>query len=347
MSTIPPLPELSQEMLQKRLERERKARFEAEHLLEEKALELYDANKALKLEAEENGEMARQLRDSLKELKSAQSKLIQSSKMESLGTLAGGIAHEINTPIQYIAGNLDFLNEALEDLWSMIGLYEEIAAQAKQGCGLEGKLELLQQFRKETDWETLVEDLNEAIVQSRQGVDQVTSIVIAMKDFANPGTNTKEAVDINAVLESAKTITHNEWKYCAQLEMSLANNLPEIKGVPSELNQVFLNMIVNAAHAIEERHSNAEQGRIVIETRPSSRGGICIDVHDNGCGIPKKNRESVFDPFFTTKPVGRGSGQGLALTYDIICNKHGGNIDITSQEGEGTTFTIHLPESQS
>ena len=266
--------------------------------------------------------------------------------MESLGTLAGGIAHEINTPIQYIAGNLDFLNEALEDLWSVVGMYEEVVLLAGQGAPIEEKLDTLQPFREDMDWDTLVEDLNESIVQSKQGVNQVTSIVVAMKDFANPGTNVKEGVNVNAVLESAKTLTHNEWKYCADLDLTLADDLPEIQGVTSELNQVFLNMIVNASHAIQERLGNTDKGRIIIETRPSPRGGVRIDVTDNGCGIPDKNKQAIFDPFFTTKPVGRGSGQGLALTYDIICTKHGGDIDVTSQEGEGTMFTIHLPETQ-
>ncbi len=347
MNIMTPERSLSTEAAAKRYQRERAARQEAERLLEQKALELYEANKALKAEAAENAAIAEQLECSLQELKRTQSKLIQSSKLESLGTLAGGIAHEINTPIQYIGGNLNFLHEVLDDLWKVIGMHEEVAARAREFDAGMAELKALDDAREDSGWDMLVEDLNDAITQSQQGVEQVSSIVLAMKDYANPGTNNKETLDLNAILSSAQTITHNEWKYCATLELDLEENIPAVTGVPSELNQVFLNMIVNAAHTIEDKYGDTGEGRIAIKSRASSRGGICIEVSDNGCGIPETLRQKIFDPFFTTKEVGRGSGQGLAITYDIICNKHGGDIDIDSAEDEGTTFIIHLPESGS
>jgi len=340
VNTMPPSPDI----FQRRYEREVKARQAAEELLEQKALELYEVNKALKQEALANADTANKLEASLKELKRTQSKLIQSSKLESLGTLAGGIAHEINTPIQYIAGNLNFLHEALDDLWAVIGMYEELTARTRKNEDTSDTLKGLDGALEDSGWEDLVEDLNESITQSLQGVDQVSKIVLAMKDFANPGNNTKEALDLNAIINSATTITNNEWKYCAKLELDLAEGLPVVYGVSSELNQVLLNMIVNGAHAIEDRLGDSGEGLIRISTRESVRGGICLEIEDNGCGIPEKNRQSIYDPFFTTKTVGRGSGQGLAITYDIICNKHDGDIDIDSTEGVGTKFTIHLPE---
>ena len=278
--------------------------------------------------------------------KTLERQLRQAQKLESLGTLAGGIAHEINTPIQYVGDNTRFLQDAFRDLSRLEDKYQELVAAAKKSTGaLQALAEGVVQTAEEIDRDYLLNEIPTAIAQSLEGVERVSGIVRAMKEFSHPGGEEKTAIDINRAIESTVTVSRNEWKYVAELQLDLDPNLPQVPCLPGEFNQVILNMIVNAAHAIGEvgkSDPKSQKGRIDIRTRLKGEWAE-IQIADSGCGIPSQNREKVFVPFFTTKEVGRGTGQGLAISHTVIVEKHGGSIDFDSQIGQGTTFTIRLP----
>jgi signal transduction histidine kinase len=262
------------------------------------------------------------------ERKSMQVQLQTSQRLESLGQLAAGIAHEINTPIQFIGDNTAFLRDAFSDLLSAV----EAARSA--GGGEDASLDL----------DFLAEEIPKAIEQTLEGVARVAGIVRAMKEFAHPGSQDRAFVDLNASLETAITVSRNEWKYVAEIERRFAEDLPRVPCFAAELNQAFLNMIVNAAHAITDRlgQGSAEKGRITIETRADPEF-VTVAISDTGCGIPDSIRNRIFDPFFTTKEPGRGTGQGLAIAFRAVVDRHHGRIDVRSEPGAGTTFEIRLP----
>ena len=266
--------------------------------------------------------------------------LLQTSKMESLGTLAGGIAHEINTPIQYIGDNLRFLNESFEDLRRVIDAHERFLDGARRSDASPDALQAVEATREDADLDFLFEEIPQATRQSIDGVGQVARIVLAMKECSHPASKERARVDINAIIERATTVCRAEWKQVARLDLQLAADLPPLLGFEGELNQVILNMVVNAAHAIAEKDDGA--GTITIRTA-STPSGIELVVADTGTGIPEAIRERIFDPFFTTKDVGKGTGQGLAICRDIVADKHGGTIAVETSPGEGTTFVIRFP----
>lgn len=268
--------------------------------------------------------------------------LLQASKMESLGTLAGGIAHEINTPIQYIGDNLSFLRESFDDLRGVIDAYDGLMADAKSAGTLGDRVDAVAEVRESADLDFLYEEIPQAAQQSIDGVAQVSRIVLAMKEFSHPSSKERAPIDLNAIIERATIVCRAEWKHAADLELQLDPDLPEMLGFEGELNQVILNMAVNAAHAIAEK--GAGQGLITIRTA-AIPGGVELSVTDTGTGIPDAVRRRIFDPFFTTKGVGKGTGQGLAICQDIVVNKHGGTIDIETVPGEGTTFIMWFPDS--
>lgn len=266
--------------------------------------------------------------------------LMQSQKMEALGTLAGGIAHEINTPIQYIGDNLRFLEDAAGDLMKVVDSHRSLAAAAREQAVLAEWVDACQTAYDDCDVEFLREEALQAARQSIEGVRQVSNIVLAMKEFSHPANKDMGPVNLNRVLERSAVVCKSEWKHVAEVVFDLDENLPEIVGLEGALNQVALNVIVNAAHAVSEKESG--MGRITIRTR-SAHDMVRLDISDTGTGIPAHIRDRIFEPFFTTKDVGRGTGQGLALAHDIIVNKHHGRIQVQSVEGEGTTFIITLP----
>lgn len=268
--------------------------------------------------------------------------LLQASKMESLGTLAGGIAHEINTPIQYIGDNLSFLSESFDDLRGVIDAYDGLMADAKGAGTLGERVDAVAEVRESADLDFLYEEIPQAAQQSIDGVAQVSRIVLAMKEFSHPSSKERAPVDLNAIIERATIVCRAEWKHAADLDLQLDPDLPAMLGFEGELNQVILNMAVNAAHAIAEK--DAGQGLITIRTA-AMPGGVELSVTDTGTGIPEAVRRRIFDPFFTTKGVGKGTGQGLAICQDIVVNKHGGTIDIETVPGEGTTFIMRFPDS--
>ena len=198
---------------------------------------------------------------------------------------------------------------------------------------------------EEIDWDYLAEEIPSAIEQSREGVQRVTSIVRAMKEFSHPGTKEKVLLDINKIIDTTVTISRNEWKYVADLEMDLDESLPSVPCLSDEMSQVFLNLIVNAAQAIGEQlgdNPEGPKGTIRITTRPLERE-VEIRISDTGPGIPEEVRQKIFDPFFTTKDPGKGTGQGLAIARDVVVHKHGGAIEVESEPGQGAVFIIRLP----
>ncbi|MFT5697736.1 MAG: PAS domain S-box-containing protein [Desulforhopalus sp.] len=258
--------------------------------------------------------------------------LRQAQKLEAMGTLAGGIAHEINTPAQFVTTNLDFINDSLPDLTTFITETVKIAGKDN-----------IQALYDKYDIEYLLEELPLAVQQSSEGVTQISHIVRSMKQFAHPGEDNKTDTDINDALQNTATVCRNEWKYCAEMTFDLDNQLPMVSCHRSEINQVFLNIIVNAAHAIASHHKgDGINGKISIATRQNN-DFVEIAISDNGGGIPETVKDRIFDPFFTTKEPGKGTGQGLSIAHSIVTEKHNGKLLLDSQTGQGSTFTIYLP----
>lgn len=278
------------------------------------------------------------------ERKSMEEQLRQAQKLESIGQLAAGIAHEINTPTQYVGDNNRFLQEAFQDLDRVLGKYHELLEAEKTNPAVETLVTEIDAIIEEIGMDYLVEEIPKAIDQAIEGVGNVARIVRAMKEFAHPGQSEKKLVDINRAIESTTTITRNEWKYLAELTTDFASDMPLVPCVVGEFNQVILNMIVNATHAIEEviDKDAGEKGKITILTRRVDHWAE-VRISDTGKGIPPEIQKKIFEPFFTTKPVGKGSGQGLAICQRVIIDKHGGTIDLESEVGKGTTFIIRLP----
>ena len=272
--------------------------------------------------------------------KTLERKLNIAQKLESIGQLASGIAHEINTPIQYVGDSIHFVQEAVGDLFELIGLYDKVVREA--GGNPDDEAGGIAELKEDMDYEFVVNETPKACDRALEGVKRVSAIVLAMKNFSHPGEEEAKLVDINKAIENTVMVTRNEWKYAADMETDLSPELPLVHCFPGGLNQVLLNVIINAGHAIADSEKNGERGKITISTRPG-REFVEITIADSGCGIPKENLTKVFDPFFTTKEVGKGTGQGLAIVHDIVVEKHGGTIDIDSEVGVGTKFTLRLP----
>lgn len=273
-----------------------------------------------------------------------EAQLVRAQKLESIGQLAAGIAHEINTPTQYVADNTLFLQTACSDLTTLLEQYAAVLQASKAGSVPRCLIEEVEATAAAIDVEYLLAEIPHAIQQSLEGLERVTTIVRAMKDFSHPGKEDKTAIDLNKAIESTITVARNEWKYVANMVTDFAPDLPLVPCLPGELNQVVLNLIVNAAHAIADVAGNGEQrkGTITLGTRMEG-AEVVIWVSDTGTGIPAEIRDKIFDPFFTTKEVGKGTGQGLAIAHDVVAQKHGGTITFETVEGHGTTFLIRLP----
>ncbi|RMG06828.1 MAG: hybrid sensor histidine kinase/response regulator [Planctomycetota bacterium] len=294
----------------------------------ERTRELERANAKLRAEATERERMEQELR--------------LAQKLEAVGQLAAGVAHEINTPMQYVGDSVAFLEEAFQDLLSVLPPLQaacEALARTEEGAELAAKA---REAQEEADLEYLQEHVPAAIERTREGVERVTTIVRALKDFSHPDQSDMTEADLNHALQSTLIVARNEYKYVAEVETDFGE-LPRVRCLLGSLNQVFLNLIVNAAHAIEEKvEGTGERGTIRIATRCED-DWVEVRIADTGAGIPSEVRERVFDPFFTTKPVGRGTGQGLAIARRIVTETHGGQLDFTSEVGQGTEFVIRLP----
>lgn len=269
-------------------------------------------------------------------------RLLHSEKLESVGRLAAGIAHEINTPTQYVVTNIDFLAGAFDDVNELIGELESLN-QTKEPVKPEDAA-TFESILKDADWDYLSTEIPDAIQQSVDGLQRIRSIVSAMKTFSHPSGDSPELCDINQAIQATATVARNEWKYFAELELNFAEDLPQVPCFLDHFNQVILNMIINAVHAIEDQlHiTGEEKGTITICTQQAEDYAE-IRISDTGVGMNKELQNKVLDPFFTTKGVNKGTGQGLTIANDIIVNKHNGRLIIESEPGRGTTFIISLP----
>jgi two-component system, NtrC family, sensor kinase len=275
-----------------------------------------------------------ELRQAYLRLNGAQEKLLQSEKMASIGQLAAGVAHEINNPIGYVHSNLGSLQEYLRSLFTLIEAYER-ALRAPDPKALIPEID---DIRNRFDIDFISRDLPQLMAESREGIERVTRIVRDLKDFSYSGREESwKLVDLHSGLESTINIIWNELKYKVTLDRHYGN-LPLVECLPSELNQVYMNLLLNAGQAIGER------GTIVVSTGQDGEE-VWIEFRDSGAGIPADLLQRIFDPFFTTKPVGSGTGLGLSISYGII-NKHHGRIDVASTVGEGSCFRIVIPVRQ-
>lgn len=282
-----------------------------------------------------------------RELEKSQAELLRAQKLEAIGQLAAGVAHEINTPAQFVGDNTRFLEESFSDLVGLLtGLQAMVSSPDDQGDA-DSLLKKIASDLEEADVEYLLENIPRALERSIHGLDRISKIVKAMKEFSHPGCSEKEQVNINRAIESTATVARNEWKYVADVEFDLDPDLPAVPCLLGDFNQVVLNLIVNAAHAIADGISDEgeERGKITVTTRSV---GDCVEIRikDTGTGIPEDIQKRIFDPFFTTKEVGKGTGQGLAIAHSVITDGHGGSIHCESVVGEGTTFVISLPISE-
>jgi PAS domain S-box-containing protein len=284
-------------------------------------------------------------RKSERERTNLEAQLRQTQKLEAIGQLAAGIAHEINTPIQYIGDNLRFVERSFPDISRLITAYRELVKAAKSDRKLRDCIESVEAALSEPELEYLLNEIPSSMNQSIDGVEQVTRIVTAMREFSHPGQHLKALADINRAIKNTVTVSRNEWKESAEMEMSFDPDLGLVNCVVGELNQAFLNLVVNAAQAVAAA-GRGPDGRIRVSTRQEGPWAI-IRIADNGAGIPAEFHDRVFEPFFTTKEIGKGTGQGLSIAYEIIVNRHGGEIEFSSEPGAGTEFVIRLPAEDS
>ncbi len=299
------------------------------------------AEKRLRQYSSELEKRKSELEETLHKLRKTQSQLLQSEKMASIGQLAAGVAHEINNPTGFVGSNLRTLSEYLKDINGLMREYRKFVKDVKEiateyrGMPVDLKqLEYITAMEEEVDIDFIVNDISDLINESREGTERIKKIVQDLKDFAHPGEDKQKFADINRNLDSTLNVVANEIKYKAVVIKDYGE-LPEVKCYPQQLNQVFVNVLVNAAQAIEKK------GEIKIKTR-AKNGNVQVTISDTGKGIPKENLSKIFDPFFTTKKVGSGTGLGMNVAYNII-KKHNGTIDVESTVGAGTTFTIRLP----
>ena len=278
------------------------------------------------------------------ERKLLERQLVQAQKLESIGQLAAGIAHEINTPIQYVGDNIRFLRDSFTRLELLLAGYDRLLASLRRESPAAQFLTEIDALAKATRVDYLRTEIPKSAADSLDGVERVAQIVRAIKEFSHPGSTEKTPLDINHAIESTVLVSRNEWKYVAELTLDLDPELPPVRCVPGEFNQVILNLIINAAHAIAD----------VVSARPGVKGTITISTHrdgdyaeirisDTGTGIPEEARPSIFNPFFTTKAVGKGTGQGLSIAHNVIVQKHAGAITFETEIGAGTTFQVRLP----
>ena len=272
--------------------------------------------------------------------------LAQAQKLESIGQLAAGVAHEINTPMQYVYDNIDYLSSCIDKVLTVFEAYDKLLDRDSQPLSWGDRVDFAREVKQQQRFDYIWQEVPQAIEDSRTGLNQVLQIVRAMKTFSHPGAEEFASTDINQSIISTAAITRNRWKYHAELTTELDESLPCIMALPAEINQVLLNLVVNAADAIAERYGESgEKGLITVTTRCED-DHVVLEVADNGAGIPNHIRTKIFEPFFTTKEVGKGTGQGLAICYNVVVAKHSGSMSVDSTPGVGTTFRVSLPIEQ-
>ena len=280
----------------------------------------------------------------LTEHRSLESQLLQAQKLEAIGQLAAGVAHEINTPMQYIGDNLEYVGNKIAQLEPVMSGLDRLFVARDNQDALDTALAKLNAASRNLKGAKYFDNLSEAIMDSRDGVQHVSKIVRAMKEFAHPGQDKKVLVDINQSLESTIAVATSEWKYVADVETQFDETNSCVPALTVELNQVFLNLLVNAAHAIGDAIQDSPEVKGVIKiSTGQSNGWLRVTIEDSGTGIPENVKARIFDPFFTTKEVGKGTGQGLAIAHSVIVQRHGGRLWCESTPGVGSTFFIELP----
>jgi signal transduction histidine kinase len=276
------------------------------------------------------------------ELRRLGRELAAAQKLESVGRLAAGVAHEINTPVQFVSDNVAFLKSSTADLATVVAAYRQLQAAVESQDAIAEAARLAKAAEEVADLDYLLKDMPLAIASSMEGLSRIATIVRSMKEFAHPDQTAKTSADLNHAIQSTLTVAHNEYKYIADLETDFGD-LPPVMCFLGEINQVILNLVVNAAHAITDVvEDSGAKGTLTVRTRLDG-DEVEISIGDTGTGIPEAVRDKIFDPFFTTKEVGKGTGQGLAIAHRVVVKKHGGTLRFETELGRGTTFFIRLP----
>ena len=275
-------------------------------------------------------------------LKTLELERSQAQKLESVGRLAAGVAHEINTPVQFVSDNVQFVRASLPQIAAVIHAFRNLQQTVQSGGDVAGAASLAAAADKAADLDYIMENAPLAIESAIDGLGRIATIVRSMKEFAHPDQAAKSLADLNQAIRGTLVIAHNEYKYVAELDAQYGE-LPAVPCYLGEINQVILNLLVNAAHAISDVvKDTASLGKLTVRTRLDG-AAVEISISDTGTGIPEAARDKIFDPFFTTKEVGRGTGQGLAIARSVIVNNHGGTLRFETECGKGTTFIIRLP----
>ena len=297
--------------------RQKKAREQAETLLEDRSRELFESNESL--------------RNAYAKLKDQKAQLLHQEKLAAIGQLSAGVAHEINNPAGYIKSNLNTLKKYVLSLNAAMEKIQGISNSDNDDKTYQKQLDTIYQ---ELDLQYILEDSQELLDETLGGLSRIQSIVKNLKNFSRPDTEDDCEFDLNECILSTLTLVNNEIKYKAEVSLALTP-VPKIIGQPGSMGQVILNLLINASHAIQER------GNITVSSEHRDNE-IIFSVKDDGCGIEEKNLLRIFDPFFSTKDTGSGTGLGLSVSHGII-KKHGGRMTVSSKLGKGTTFTVHLP----
>lgn len=277
----------------------------------------------------------------ISERRALESQLRQAQKLEGIGQLAAGIAHEINTPTQFVTDNLTFIQDSWRSSHELLETYRATVREFEAALPRDA-VAGLREAEQSCDLEFIANEVPKAIDQSLDGAQRVAKIVRAMKEFSHPDASEKTATDLNRAIESTITVARNEWKYVSDIVTEFDDGMPAVVCYAGDMNQVVLNLIVNAAHAIKATVKEGEKGQITVRTRHEEEF-VEISVADTGTGIAADIQGKVFDPFFTTKELGKGTGQGLSFSYTVVVKKHGGKIWFDTEIGKGTTFFVRLP----
>lgn len=317
----------------------RRAYDNLENLVIKRTAQLAEANQRLvadisQREAVENELIRRnaELTELNVQFTKAQEQLLQSEKMASIGQLAAGVAHEINNPVGYIFSNYGTLESYIDALFEVLSHYESV----ENNISSPAILDELKKVKEKVELDFLKEDIPELMQQSKEGIDRVRKIVQDLKDFSRVDSNIEwQWASLHQGIDSTLNVVNNEIKYKADI-IKEYGDIPDVECLQSQVNQVIMNLVVNASHAIGD-----ERGKIHIRTSCDDKN-VYIEVRDNGSGIPKEIVSRIFDPFFTTKPIGKGTGLGLSLSYGIV-KKHNGEFSVTSEPGVGTSFLVSLP----